>query len=82
MIPLTICVGILALVFWFTNKYERHIRVMAKRYEPKIRLDRDAQKTLIEACDLLMEVHTDPQSQEYRTAVELKLRLEKALRDD
>lgn len=82
MIPLAIGVGIMALLMFLSVKYERHIRVMARRYDPKIRMNRQEQKLIIASCDMVMELHPDPQSDEYRLAMELKLRLEKKLRDD
>ncbi len=80
MIPLTICVGFIAFVFWFVSHYERHIRVLSKRYELKVRLNLEEQEAVINACDVIMESYGDPQSNEYRNAMELKLKLERARR--
>jgi len=82
MIPLAICVAILALIFWAANRYDRKIHVLHKWYSrhDKIKLDAEGVALMIKSCDLLMDVYPDPQSDEYRTALELKLRLEKASR--
>lgn len=80
MIPLTICVGLVAFILWAARRYERAIRILAKRYEEKVHLDVKGTEAAIRACDLLMEIHDDPQSDEYRTAMELKLRLERKAR--
>ena len=82
MTVLAICVGILALLFWFANNYQRKIHVLHKWYSrhDTIKLDAEGVDAMIKSCDLLMEAYPDPQSNEYRTALELKLKLERKTR--
>jgi hypothetical protein len=80
MIPLDLCVGAVALIFWFVGKYERHITVLSKRYEKKVSRESEGWAALSQCCDLLMEIYSDPQSDEYRKVMDLKIKLEKAKR--
>jgi hypothetical protein len=77
MIGLCIAVAILWFLFWFANKYERRIRVLSKRYERKITIADEHVDSIVDACELIMEVYPDPQSDEYRNAMQLKLNIEK-----
>ncbi len=82
MIPLAIGVGIMALLIWLAGRYERPLLAMLKRLErsDRVRLNESAQKEIIEGCDLMMEIHPDPQCDAHRIARDLKLRLEKKAR--
>jgi hypothetical protein len=76
-----ICLTFVVLVFWAAGRFERKIRVSSKwvtRHD-KIRIDDRTARDVIKGCDFILEV-CDPQSNEYRDAMETKLKLERALK--